>query len=52
MMIDNAEIKREFMNNGLTPYDIHIKYTIEIGEVYEILKTIPRKVVDDTEEHF
>ena len=37
-MIDKDLIKKEFLENGLSPYTIHIKYNIPIECVYEILK--------------
>lgn len=34
------KIRADFKQNNMTPYEVHIKYNIEIEEVYEILKEI------------
>lgn len=34
----NDDIKNDFDNNGLTPYQISEKYKIAIERVYEILQ--------------
>ncbi len=41
------KIINDFNNNGLTPYDISIKYNMLIDEVYIVLKKIKRKVLDE-----
>jgi len=38
-MIDASLIKVEFDDNGLSPYEISVKYKISIERVYEILES-------------
>jgi len=39
-MIDDAQIQDDFINRGLTPYDLHKKYNVTILYIYDVLKKI------------
>lgn len=37
--MDEELIKKEFNENGMTPYEISMKYQLDISVVYRILKS-------------
>jgi len=41
-MIDEAQIQDDFINRGMSPFQLHVKYECSILYIYEVLKQIPR----------
>jgi len=42
-VIEDSLIKEDFDDNGLSPYEISVKYEIDVKEVYKILESKDNK---------